>query len=715
MKTAKKFILNKDGNIVAFKGSNNMLYNDVPIEELKLSARSSNSLKGGGYNFVSQIYGVAPQELQKIKNMGKTSVKEVFEKLENIMVINPSRKVLTYQRGENTIPTLSILDFAKTIQNDRAKTIFLRRIHGETLDEIAGDLNPPISKEWARQIWTKLITKKNVELAEDKYLEAFEKYYFSKKDFLMAYDEKETTYNYLSLIAKKGSKPLKELAYDEDFSEEMREGIRKINLTHQEKYFIEINGALVKRSNYAIAEYVIQHFPKFKEVTTIVDFLDFYNEFLLSLNLKDYQKYMGNIRTYENFLSNLSQKTLWTFGRRFRYYNMEANDYSELFETLDLNQYQNAIYSTKKFFVDYPHLMERYGIRDEYELHNLLRKQLRGSNKNITFGKMPTIEFGKSDRDAQVTNLLMRLAPVASHVFAAEYEREYGTLAVTVLANHMKNFDKYYYKGFYNIDTKPLPQKRHDILKALLTEDYYNIEDIKKIYRENFPNSSDENINPHTLKALGFKVYEAYVVKNTYPSAAQYFRDILTEKDEVYLRNLPKGLMGKASFSSQILVLKNRYEIIEHQQHRYYNIRALEKKGCTVEKIRLYCDAVYNFASEDEYFTIRSLRKSGFSHPLEELNFSEFFYSALVAEDKRIKCQNIGGTKVFLTGAKSVFMEDFLTYILKKKKSTAFKKLVEILEDTYGLSISVSQLTHVLRTGPFNYDTKTSEVSLPGN
>ena len=61
----------------------------------------------------------------------------------------------------------------------------------------------------------------------------------------------------------------------------------------------------------------------------------------------------------------------WKIGRKFRYYDIEAHDYTELLETLDLNQYHNVKLSTLKFIREYPELMQQYDIRDEYELHNL--------------------------------------------------------------------------------------------------------------------------------------------------------------------------------------------------------------------------------------------------------------------------------------------------------------------------------------------------------
>ena len=58
--------------------------------------------------------------------------------------------------------------------------------------------------------------------------------------------------------------------------------------------------------------------------------------------------------------------------------------------------------------------MERYDIRDEYELHNLLKKLWAHGHYNdylddahrMTFGRMPTLKIGHTDRKKQVVDII---------------------------------------------------------------------------------------------------------------------------------------------------------------------------------------------------------------------------------------------------------------------------------------------------------------------
>jgi hypothetical protein len=101
--------------------------------------------------------------------------------------------------------------------------------------------------------------------------------------------------------------------------------------------------------------------------------------------------------------------------------------------------------------------MRRYDIRDEYELHNLLKK-LSGKLKfkNIEFTRMPMITFGNANRDDQVLDLLIRLAPVTKVEFAQAYENEYGVHAATFMGGYLKNIMEYLHNGVLDISMHSL-------------------------------------------------------------------------------------------------------------------------------------------------------------------------------------------------------------------------------------------------------------------
>lgn len=54
----------------------------VPLTQLMLSARSSNCLKRAGFETLEQLGKITKKELEQIKNLGKKSVEEILEKLQ---------------------------------------------------------------------------------------------------------------------------------------------------------------------------------------------------------------------------------------------------------------------------------------------------------------------------------------------------------------------------------------------------------------------------------------------------------------------------------------------------------------------------------------------------------------------------------------------------------------------------------------------------------
>jgi DNA-directed RNA polymerase subunit alpha len=59
-------------------------YQDMMIEELDLSVRSNNCLKRAGISTVMELTQKSEDEMMKVRNLGKKSLKEVKEKLASI-------------------------------------------------------------------------------------------------------------------------------------------------------------------------------------------------------------------------------------------------------------------------------------------------------------------------------------------------------------------------------------------------------------------------------------------------------------------------------------------------------------------------------------------------------------------------------------------------------------------------------------------------------
>ncbi len=57
---------------------------EMPIEELELSVRSYNCLKRAGISTVKELCDKTPDDMMKVRNLGRKSLEEVLQKLSDL-------------------------------------------------------------------------------------------------------------------------------------------------------------------------------------------------------------------------------------------------------------------------------------------------------------------------------------------------------------------------------------------------------------------------------------------------------------------------------------------------------------------------------------------------------------------------------------------------------------------------------------------------------
>lgn len=623
-------------------------------------------------------------------HLGNTTVLE-----EMLLQLERDGEVLEQEEHyRRKYPTLT--EFLLTLP-EREQLVLRARINGQSLAEVGTELN--ITRERVRQLENKALQKRP-RLEEDKYLRIFQTYFFSKEDFGIAFVEPDTTYHYLDIVANNKAEnrlPLEELLEDDSVLVSVKKQVRRAVY----KDYVHLEGQLVLKKRPTLVRYAVQRFAKDK--VGYDTFAAKYQELLVDLGIDGDEHLTLNGRTYSNHLAGCDF-ALWNYNNAFRYYNIAGTDFSEFLETINLQQYENMELSTYKVFCEYPELMKQYDIRDEYELHNLLKK-ISIPNVNIRFLRMPNFVVGTADREDQALELLIRHAPIAAYDLAEKYEEEYGVRAATALANYFGQLHMYYHDGIYSVDFPALSTEQEQHMNDLLAEDFYPISQVVRLYQREYPGEPTNRINPYSLKVLGFHVYSGYVVRNTYESAKEYFVKLLTEQDVIDLRTLSQDLMYRSSFTVLMYHLRADREIIEFAPKQYINIRKLQGVGYGKEQLQEFCNYVASRVEPGEFFTMESLRSTGFAHDLDDLGFGDYFCSALLAEDKHhFTCRNMGITKLFFRGVGEATMEKFLLWLLEQKQSIEIYDLMELLENKYGIKTDVTDLRVNAQSAGLYYD-----------
>lgn len=626
---------------------------------------------------------------------------EFFGKI--LLSMIEERHIFINNDGLYELLYLTCIEFAKSLPKERESDIVLSKIYGQTLEEIGQRYN--VTRERARQMIVKCF-RKAMRLQEDRFKELFETYRFNLDSFVEITQEEESTYNYLTMRYDRGKISLEELRFDDKYPISLQKSAERLAY----KDYVFLRGEYVIRKRPELIEYALRTYAN--EETDYELFEIQYSELLQTLDLHEDPLYIINGRGQESQISN-SKFTLWKYGRKFRYYNFNAYDFSSLLETLSLSRYHNIELSTKKWFVDYPEIMEEYDIRDEYELHNLLKKiDFTEDFPEMSMGRMPNIKFGDSDRNKQALDLLFMHAPIGNLELAEIYEKEYGVLSHTALANYFTGLTQYLHEGMYRVDFLEIPHAIQNAFSTLLSDDFYTIDMIKTMYQKKFPDYDLKYINPRNLKQLGYRVYTDYVVKDTYSTAVEYFRGLLLSDDIVQFNKLPDGMKSILAFTSESYRLRAEYEIIEFAPYEYINIRKLKNAGIEKNDLKSYCRAIKQFIKVP-FFTHFSLVKEGFSDPLHDLGFDGIFYSSVLLEDRvNFSAIRFGGGRIFKNGIGEFRFSDFIEWVIYQEETLYYDldDLLQYLKEQYNITTEIHKLVEAAKISDLYYNQLTRKI-----
>lgn len=590
----------------------------------------------------------------------------------------------------------SIYDYLLNLPESKDKQIVLSRLEGNSYADIGVSLN--LTREYIRQIVNKIMKNRPRSLYEDSFLKYFEKYAFNKEEFIKTFLVEPYIFSYLEVICEKNKKDKiiidEDILSDEDIPVENRKNLEKIIY----RDYIYLDNKYIKLSKQNIIEYLVKNFCKNK--TNLSDIFEIYK-----MQIEDILNFTGkNLETDMRSLEGLLDRcpnVLKNIKRSYRYYNFEDYDFDELLRTLNLEQYNNIELSSLKFYNDYKELMDQYDIRDEYELHNLLKNLI--TDEKYNFKRMPTIIIGTPNRDEQILDLLLEFDQISVHDLALKYEERYGVKSIN-FNSYYNNFLASCNNDIFNTELKYISKEEKEYLETILVDDFYFLSDIKKWYLQRFPNSNVHKINSHSLLTLGFKLLSNYVIRKEYQNATTYFRKLLLTNDIIDTTRLKYNLNTIISFRFVLTQLQSEYKIIEFLPGQYINISKLNQVGITKNTLHDFCNKVYDFVSYNSYFTIHSIYKNGFEHELDNFGFSELFYANILSyNNSNFSHKRIGNTLIFKKDKGEISIESMIEYMLLENGKIDIYELLDVLNGHYGIQLKKDKLITIIKSSSLYY------------
>lgn len=604
----------------------------------------------------------------------------------------------------------SVFDVLKEcLLPEEDKSILRQRMAGITLEAIAAERG--VTREGVRQIVNKKLDKLRKYAAnvygvhffdEDFYTYLYEHYDVEKEVWFNYLGVSEKAYGYLVNTYAKGRAKIELALSDPEVNLILKFKIRE----YLNRNKIMIDGILMDGRRSVIEDYVLAKLCRNEQ--SYDEFVDLYNGLLqkngIAFNEKLY--YTEEVRrTRANRLAD-SMCCLWKQGERLRFYNIEAQDYTELLETLNLESIQNTEISTLKFLNDYPAVMEKYDIRDQYELHNLLKKIIDPETcHELRFGRQPMIHFGQFDREKAIYEIMEAFSPITADDLAEYVHSEYGYTKEIAMAGYFQPFMQYCHQGVFSVTFKRIPDDRVHVLKENLPGEFYYISEIKDIYTDLFPGADEEEINHRSLKGIGYTVLGKYALRG-FDTAEEFFRDVLLRDDVFSITPLNKRYGNIQMYQQVLLDTKRNMDILLFEGDQYIQFRRLAKLGITKEDLVNYCRLVFDEVEDETYFTAHSLQDV-VSSKLDGLGFDEPFYGALLSVSGLFGYVQSYGSFILYKGQNTRYVskDSFIVSLLGACDSVELDDFIADCKEQYGVSITDRyDITRAISGTDFYYD-----------
>ncbi len=575
--------------------------------------------------------------------------------------------------------------------DEKYQLIIKDRCKGKTLEEIGTQVG--VTRERVRQIIGKLL-KRKPKLLEDGCSAIYTKYAFRDEEYQILFNVGPEIIGYLGLAYKKGQANIFQFFKDKDIPEICRDRSRT---AFSKRYLITELGEIINKTREELMRWFLEKYYSDKDVI-MSDFVSSYTEWLRSYGLDDNEElFYANERSFEANISRLDF-CLLKQGKKIRYFDVSSVDVDKLLNAVQISQYEGYEISTYKLFIDNLELMQQIDIRDEYELHNVLRKHPDAMTKyGIGIGRMPTISVGESDRDRQVRDLLYQLAPIGYYDLALEYEIRFGVRKETVLANFYNKIMVYLDGDTFKVDQPSLSLNEYNKLQKALTEDCYLWNDLNDVFTKVLGENKDELVNSMNIKELGFRVFAQFVIKNSYPTADAYFTSLLTKKPLFNLNEFAAGVRSLQSFGNCYRELRDNLELIEISKDSF----ATQDYLCSMLN---HCDketliVIGRRLSEiktSALFTVTLNDVSVEINPYIDAINNIYFYNSLIRIQQGVKSSVVGDVCIVTRDNREPSTKTVLIELLKENGQLSFDDLVKFSYERYGVVTSKHKVSYLL-------------------
>lgn len=545
--------------------------------------------------------------------------------------------------------------------------ILHRRLNGETLQSIS--LTYDQSRERIRQRQSRILKLIPNTYEENKYKDIFQKYKISLDDFLYLFNEDKYIYEFLKLVSKTG---IKKLTYESIMNEPMFK-----NFAIDEKKAAHFK---IENKNEYVSKFDELLIDNKEIIFTPESFFDLFNKSHIDDRFKNVRVVEGKILRCRLAISDEHKK--------FRYYNFK--EHNQKLEQLGriIDSLPDGIYSMFKVYKDYPYLMKEMDIRNEYELHNFIRRNMEIFNnrnyfKNVELGRSPGIMKNFNNKNDFIIKKLKEFSGKRELDFVDYMFREFGHKKSSFRAFLDSDFKEFMFNGFIISREEDINEEGIKKLKNVLTDDIY----LRKDFESNVLKFFDK-VTPEILYSVGyFQIGDVYIYHKLESASGAIYT--LINKCGLHRRDYLK-YFASSTIKSATINLQTNMEVFQLNRNLYCTIDYLESIDISKEDVIDFVKKVINKFKDYDYFSVHMVIEKLSDDNLVLYGFDNVFYDDILNYScafNVIKNNMNGGDRIFST--KDSTADDFIESELKQVGKNAYLiDFVGILEDKYRTKIN---------------------------
>ena len=635
------------------------------------------------YYIINKHYLDTPITIVSLKNLCLQYDYPLDKFDESIQHLRDANKVKFTMNGIKIIKE-HLIDYIYRTFSDREYDVIMKRLQGFVYEEIGKELS--VTRERVRQLLASIY--KNIpEMYEDKYAPLFMKYDFNVDDFCVVFNENKSTYYYLKDKYEKGITNLEEALGDSSFTLDEKNKLESIfNI-------IEVMNHKIVLNKKNVIEVLVMEYCK--DYMTISNFNQLYNSYSKAhpqYELENYEEH-----AMENMLNRLSC-VVCTFGRKIRYYNdslITDNDEKIIKCLFDLS---DGYYSTLYLYDNNKEIMELLDIRDEYEFHYISRRIIK--DNNITFDRMPNFSIGYSDKRSFFLDKIKEMSPIQIKDYLDIVCKNYGHKRETLYSYITVEFKDYIKGNEFDIDIKLLNDKEVELLKNILTEDIYSLDDLKEIMEQNNIKESHNYMNNNNICKLDFKKYADCIIRSSYDSIDDYLNKFVNSNNFLHFNDLPHT----STFYFAVRRLEKSYDVVKIYSKEYITRKKMDEIGLTKDIINQFVNDVIDNYSNVDYFSTFNIIDIIESYKLDEYGFDDTFYESILSNIESISSKSVSNTVVFSFVKNNFEYKDFIVDTLGDFTSISITEYEKKLKDIYNIEINIAKLKSVIDTIGYYYN-----------